>query len=59
MSGHIENMIKDEIAFCEENGCIKNEHGQFIYISQDRHQSLNLSFILRDYKEWLIENKKI
>jgi hypothetical protein len=55
----IEDIIKDEIQFCEELDFSKNENGQYIFQSKDGRVSINLPFILEDYKQWLIENKKV
>jgi hypothetical protein len=54
----INEIIKNEIEFCNEINCDKNEHNQFIYESKNGKSSINLPFILEDYKEWLI-NKGI
>ena len=53
----IEELIKDELAFCKENDCTKNEHGQYVYYSSDEKSIVNLPMLLLDYKEWLIEKK--
>lgn len=53
----IEELIKSELQFCEEIECEKNEHGQFIYESSNGNHSMNLPYILQDYKQWLIDNK--
>lgn len=52
-------LIKDELEFCIENEFSKNEFDQFIYTSTNGHSSMNLPYILNDYKQWLIDNKKI
>lgn len=49
-------LIKNELDFCEEIECEKNEHGQFIYKSENGVSSLNLPFILEEYKQWLLDN---
>jgi hypothetical protein len=56
---NIDQMIKDEIEFCNEIELEKNEHSQFIYESKTGKSSINLPFILQEYKEWLIEKKKL
>ena len=55
---NIDQIVKDEIEFCNELELEKNEHSQFIYESKNGKSSINLPFILQEYKEWLI-NKKI
>lgn len=49
--------LKTEIEFCEEIDCEKNENGVYIYKAVN--DTINLPFILLDYKNWLIENKII
>ena len=51
----MEELIKNEIEFCNEIDCEKNEHSQFIYDSRNDKSSLNLPYILMEYKQWLIE----
>jgi len=53
---NIAELLKNEIKFCEEFECIKNEHGAYIYNSKNRNHSFNLPAFLSDYKDWLIEN---
>ncbi len=53
----MKEMLKNELEFCQEMEFVKNEHGQHIFVSQDGVQSMNLPFILNDYKDWLIEQK--
>lgn len=53
---NIEDLVKNEIKFCEEIDCIKNKNNQFIYHSTDGNSIINLPHILNEYKEWLIEN---
>lgn len=55
MSDKMMELIAKEIQFCEEADCEKNEHGVFIYTSTNGASSMNLPFILLDYKDWLIE----
>ena len=52
----IEEQLKNEMKFCVENDFVKNDHQQYIYNSTDGVSSINLPFILNDYKDWLIEN---
>lgn len=52
----LNQIIKDEIKFCKSIDAKQNERGVFIYKSADQRHSFNLPFILKDYKEWLIEN---
>jgi len=51
----ITELIKDELEFCKEIECEKNEHNQFIYISKNGDSSMNLPYVLQDYKQWLID----
>jgi len=50
-----QEIIKEEIEFCESIDCERNESGQFIYDSRNKKSALNLPFILMEYKDWLIE----
>lgn len=52
----VDSIVKDEIQFCKEYECHKNENEQFIYISKDGFHAMNLPYVLNDYKDWLIEN---
>jgi hypothetical protein len=51
----VNDLIKRELDFCKEIECEKNEHGQFIYESINRSSSLNLPYVLLEYRDWLIE----
>ena len=53
----ITELIKDELEFCNEIDCEKNEHAQFLYISKNGSSSLNLPYVLREYKQWMIDKK--
>jgi hypothetical protein len=53
----IKELIKDELEFCKEIECEKNEHDQFIYISKNGASSMNLPYVLQEYKQWLIDKK--
>lgn len=55
----INETVQNELDFCEENDFEKNDHGLFIYKSMNGISSINLPYILADYKEWLIENELI
>ena len=55
----IVELVKDELEFCGEIGCIKNEYDQFIYISKGGDSIINLPYILLEYKQWLIDKKII
>ena len=59
MNKIFEELIKNEVEFCEELGCEMNEHGAYIYESTNGNSSLNLPMVLQHYKEWLIENKLV
>ncbi len=43
--------------YLEEENFHTNEHGRFIYVSTDGNHSISLTFILRDYLEYLIDHK--
>ena len=51
----IQELVKNEIEFCNEIDCEKNEHEQFIYESKNRKSSMNLPYVLQEYKQWLID----
>mgnify|MGYP000902156127 CR=1 FL=1 len=59
MNKAFEELIKNEVAFCEELDFEMNEHGVYIYESSNGNSSLNLPMVLQHYKEWLIENKLV
>ena len=50
-------LLKNETKFCEENEFAKNEYGAYIFVSANGNQSIRLDCILRDYKEYLIDNE--
>lgn len=52
----IDDLLKNEIDFCEERGFQKTTEGVFIYVSKNGMEYMNLPAILNDYKDWLIEN---
>ncbi len=51
----MEEIIKNEIEFCNEIDCEKNEHDQFIYESKNGKSVMNLPYVLMEYKQWLID----
>jgi hypothetical protein len=51
----IDELVKDEIRFCESQDCEKNEHGVYAYRSDNELHMFNLPHYLSIYKEWLIE----
>jgi len=53
----IAEIIVCELEFCKEIECEKNEHGQYIYTSKNGVSSMNLPYILEEYKQWLITKK--
>jgi hypothetical protein len=53
----MEELIKNELEFCKEIDAEKNEHGQYIYESKNKASSMNLPYILEEYKQWLIDKK--
>lgn len=53
----MDKLIENEIQFCKESDMEKNEHHQFIYKSANEASSVNMPYILLEYKQWLVENK--
>lgn len=51
--------LKNELDFCKEIEAEKNEHGNYIYISADGNDMINLPYILQEYKEWLLVNNMV
>lgn len=51
----IQELVKNEIEFCNEIDCKKNEHGQFIYESKNGKSAMNLPYVLQEYKQWLVD----
>lgn len=51
----MEDLIKNEVEFCKEIDCEKNEHNQFIYESKNGKSIMNLPYVLMEYKQWLID----
>lgn len=51
----MEELIKNEIDFCNEIDCEKNDNNQFIYESKNGKSTMNLPYVLMEYKQWLIE----
>ena len=56
MTDKLEEFIKEEKRFLDSQGTFKNEHGVYLFISEDGHQRIDLSFFLRTYRQWLTEN---
>lgn len=52
-------LVKNEIEFCNEIDCKKNEHGQFIYESKNGKSTMNLPYALQEYKQWLIDKRLV
>lgn len=52
-------LIENEIKFCNEIDCEKTENDQFIYDSRNGVSTLNLPYVLIEYKNWLIEKKLV
>ena len=52
----MEELIENEIKFCNEIDCEKNENDQFLYYSSNGKSFINLPYVLAEYKEWLINN---
>lgn len=57
MSDQIKELTKGEVKYLEQEQCPKNEHGSYIFISQDGKERIELSLFLYGYKQYLIENK--
>ena len=53
----MDDLISDELEFCEENGFERNEYNNFVYTSKNGACSINLAYVLEDYKQWLIDKK--
>lgn len=49
-------LTKLEKGFLNEQGIEPNDHGVFIFISQNGSTQISLDFFLCSYKDWLIEN---
>lgn len=57
MKDLLEEQTKNERKFLDEEDTFKNEHGVYLFVSADGSERINLSFFLKHYKDWLIENK--
>ena len=55
----IQELVKNEIEFCNEIDCEKNEHDQFIYESKNGKSTMNLPYVLQEYKRWLIDKRLV
>ena len=53
----MEEYIRNEIKFLQELDAETNEHGVYIYESKNKIHSINLPYILRQYRDWLIDHK--
>lgn len=53
----LKELTKHEVKFLEEQGADQNEHGVFLYISENGNSRISLDLFLTSYKEWLIEHK--
>lgn len=56
---NIDDFVVTERKFLEEREAVKNEHGVYAYQSKDGAEIMSLDHYLRDYKDWLIENKYV
>lgn len=52
----LDELTKHERQFLSENDGEMNEHGVFLYKSDNENHLLSLDFFLLSYKTWLIEN---
>ncbi len=57
MDEKLKSLTVNEVKYLEENECEKNEHGAYLFVSANGHESISLNFFLLEYKNWLIENK--
>jgi len=55
----LQELIKNEIEFCNEIDCEKNEQDQFIYESKNGKSAMNLPYVLQEYKRWLIDKRLV
>lgn len=55
----MKELIKNETEFLESIEAEHNSNGAYVYTSQNGHEEISLAFILLEYKQWLIENKKL
>lgn len=53
----LDDLTKNEFEFLKEQETPINEHGVYIFISQDSKMQIDLKYFLLEYKNWLIENK--
>jgi hypothetical protein len=49
-------ITKTEKEFLKEYGIEPNEHGAYVFISQDGNNRIALDLFLSSYRTWLIEN---
>ena len=56
---NIDDSVKIERKFLQEQGAIQNEHGVYAYQSIDMTEIMSLDHYLREYKEWLIKNNYV
>lgn len=50
-------LTKHEIAFLKEEGIEPNEHGAFVFTSEDGNCRIALDLFLTSFKNYLIEHK--
>ena len=48
----IKESIKNELKFCREIDCEKNDNGQYLYHSTKNNSWINLPCVLSEYKDW-------
>lgn len=51
------DLTKHEVEFLKSEGIPTNQHGVYLFESQDRTTTISLDLFLMSYKDWLIENK--
>lgn len=54
---NLEELTINETAFLKGLEIPCNRYGVYVFVSTDGTVSLDLQFILLEYKQWLIENK--
>jgi len=53
------NLTKDEAEFLKQQGIEPNEHGAYVFISEDGYCRIALDLFLSSYRSWLIENRRV
>lgn len=53
------NLTKDEADFLKENEMDPNEHGAYVFVSEDGNCRIALDLFLSAFRSWLIEKKLV